>query len=78
MIVLYLSEKNLLNHVILLGIYYIFYSSAKIGRVSHAFIIEFLPIREVIKIFPEFMLNVKSVQEPGGISVTLQEDGDGI
>ena len=50
-------------------------SSSKIGTISHASTIEFLPMQEVMGKLPEFMLSVKSVQDV--ISAALQEEKEG-
>jgi Vacuolar sorting 38 and autophagy-related subunit 14 len=55
--------KNLLHLV----------SSTKIGRISHASTIEFLPTEEVLGNLPQFVLSVKSVQDV--ISSSLDEKG---
>ena len=47
-------------------------SSSKIGGISHASTIEFLPTEEVLGRLPLFMLSVKKVQET--IFAALEED----
>ena len=51
-------------------------SSTKIGRISHASTIEFLPMEESNGKLPQFMLSVKSVQEVILASLKEEKDGD--
>lgn len=50
-------------------------SSTKIGRISHASTIDFLPIQEAMGNLPQFTLSVKSVQDI--ITTALQEEKEG-
>ena len=51
-------------------------SSPKIGRISHASTIEFLPIQESFGKLPQFMLSVKSVQEVISAALVEEKGGD--
>ena len=51
-------------------------SSNKIGRISHASTIEFLPMQEFNGKLPQFMLSVKSVQDVILASLKEEKEGD--
>ena len=51
-------------------------SSSKIGRISHASTIDFLPTQELLGKLPQFMLSVKSVQEVISAALVEEKSGD--